>query len=365
MTDSNWNNYLKQLPNNHILQTQEWGQVKSKYGWHSIQKSWSDQNNIFAAAQILTRTLTLKGIKLPFNVSYIPRGPVLDWKNTDYIKKVISDIETHAKMAGSIFIKIDPEIIIGRGIPGSSDDHIDSNAIDVVSLLHKRGWIFSKEQIQFRNTAVIDLNQSQDDLLANMKQKTRYNIRLSERKGVSVRLINKDDFPVMYKMYAETSLRDGFAIRSQEYYQDVWETFIFSNMCDGLIAEIENDPIAGLFIFYFNDRAWYLYGMSTNKHRGKMPNYLLQWEAIKRARFRGCKQYDLWGAPDLFDDTDPMWGVFRFKAGLGAKVIRTPGALDFPIKPNLYSLYMNVLPRILNIMRVRGNKKVGSLSGIN
>ena len=126
-----------------------------------------------------------------------------------------------------------------------------------------------------------------------------------------------------------------------------------------------SDPVAGLFIFYFDKRAWYLYGMSTQKHREKMPNYLLQWDAIKAARSRSCTQYDLWGAPDNFDETDSMWGVFRFKDGLGGKVIRTPGAWDFPVRPNLYSLYMNILPRILGILRARGKKQTRSITGLN
>jgi peptidoglycan pentaglycine glycine transferase (the first glycine) len=109
-----------------------------------------------------------------------------------------------------------------------------------------------------------------------------------------------------------------------------------------------------VFIFTFASRAYYLYGMSRDIHRDKMPNYLLQWEAIKYARNNGCKGYDLWGAPDEFNEKDALWGVFRFKEGLGGSVIRTLGAWDFPVNPLLYKIYTQTLPKILNIMRLRG-----------
>jgi lipid II:glycine glycyltransferase (peptidoglycan interpeptide bridge formation enzyme) len=124
-----------------------------------------------------------------------------------------------------------------------------------------------------------------------------------------------------------------------------------------LIAEVDSEPIAAVFLFGFATRAYYLYGMSRDIHRDKMPNYLLQWEAIKLAQAKGCLQYDLWGAPDEFNDKDPLWGVFRFKIGLGASVTRTLGAWDFPTNPFYYRLYTNTLPMILNIMRSRGKSQ--------
>lgn len=125
-------------------------------------------------------------------------------------------------------------------------------------------------------------------------------------------------------------------------------------MAEPLIAEVDGEPIAGIFLFYFAGRAWYLYGMSRQAHREKMPNYLLQWEAMRHARAHGCTQYDLWGAPDVFDESDSMWGVFRFKEGLGGQVVRTAGAWDYPARPIVYFAYTRVLPRILDFMRHRG-----------
>ena len=165
-----------------------------------------------------------------------------------------------------------------------------------------------------------------------MKQKTRYNIRLAKRKGVVVRPGGVDDLEMIYQMYAQTARRDGFVIRDERYYRSLWRIFMEAGsqalkdglkpICEPLIAEVGGEPIAAVVIFRFVDKAYYMHGMSTPKHRNKMPNYLLQWEAITKAKSVGCKIYDLWGAPDNFDDNDPMWGVFRFKQGLGGRVSR-------------------------------------------
>ncbi len=172
---------------------------------------------------------------------------------------------------------------------------------------------------------------------------------------------------MLYKMYAETSVRDGFVIRDEGYYKTVWETFMRSNVhtpersnvptCEPLIAEVNNEPVAAIFVFYFAGRAYYVYGMSRDKHREKMPTYLLQWEAMKRAKANGCTVYDLWGAPEVFDESDSMWGVYRFKEGLGGKVVRTLGAWDFAPSPLWYKMYSEVIPRMLDVMRSRGKAR--------
>jgi lipid II:glycine glycyltransferase (peptidoglycan interpeptide bridge formation enzyme) len=198
-----------------------------------------------------------------------------------------------------------------------------------------------------------------------MKQKTRYNIRLAEKKGVKVREGTVDDLPAMYRMYAETSVRDGFLIREEGYYQTVWREFMKSSLLNGglqpftepLIAEVEGEAVGAVSMFYFAGQAIYLFGMSRESHREKMPNYLLQWEAMRRAKALGCMTYNLWGAPDEFNESDGLWGVFRFKEGLGGVVSRTIGAWDFTPNPFLYKTFIEILPRVMDIMRARGKAK--------
>jgi len=350
--ESLWNQALLNLPAPHLLQTSEWAALKAEVGWQSIQKTWKGNNEeITAAASILKRTIKPFKTGPSVSILYIPRGPILDWDDTMLCGRVFSDLEDICRQERAIFIKTDAEIPLGTGIPGSEtafENPVGSRALE---LLERRGWKTSPEQIQFRNTMILDLQGDEESWLKRMKQKTRYNLRLAQKNGVIVRQAGSEELPGLYQMYAETSVRDGFVIREQGYYLDVWQRFINAGKAFPLVAEVEGESVAGLVLFVFGKRAWYLYGMSTEKHREKMPNYLLQWEAMRLARSLGCDAYDLWGAPDQFDATDRLFGVFRFKEGLGAQVVRTPGALDYVCNPTLYYGYMKVLPRILGIMR--------------
>jgi len=367
-----WNSIISKLPNPHFLQTYEWGQVKAKYRWQPIYLVWDEEGKMkeerslssfdfhpSGAALILKRQILRDGFAARLSIFYSPKGPLLDWSNKPLRERVLNDLQVFAKKQGAIFLKIDPDVVLGTGIPQGEDDFIDNSGQVVISELKGRGWGYSSDQIQFKNTVLIDLTPSEDELLARMKQKTRYNIRLAEKKSVTLRVGNPDDFGMLYKMYAETSVRDGFVIRDEGYYQTVWKLFMDSHepACEPLIAEVDGEPVAAIFVFYFAGRVYYVYGMSRNTHREKMPTYLLQWEAMKRARSRGSTIYDLWGAPDVFDESDSMWGVYRFKEGLGGKVVRTLGAWDFAPNPLWYKLYSEIIPRVLDAMRSRGKAK--------
>ncbi|MGA7193568.1 MAG: peptidoglycan bridge formation glycyltransferase FemA/FemB family protein [Anaerolineales bacterium] len=369
-----WDKVIAQLTNPHFLQTYEWAQVKSKYGWKPIYLVWSDKSfhsyssdqldqldpsNVNAACLVLKRTVFSRGFPNRVCILYAPKGPLLDWSNESLCNRVLDDLQTFAKEQGAIFLKIDPDVLLGTGVPQSEESREDNGGQAVMSELKRRGWRYSSDQIQFKNTVLMDLSLSEDEMLARMKQKTRYNIRLAEKKGVTVRIGTKDDLPMLYTMYAETSVRDGFVIRNEEYYQMVWESFMQSSEphAEPLIAEVNGEVVAAIFVFYFAGRAYYVYGMSRNLHRENMPTYLLQWEAMKRAKSRGCLVYDLWGAPDEFNESDSMWGVFRFKEGLGGQVVRTLGAWDFAPNPFWYKMYSEIIPRVLDAMRSRGKQK--------
>jgi peptidoglycan pentaglycine glycine transferase (the first glycine) len=354
-----WNELIINLPDRHILQSREWGEAKQISGWQSMHQAWWDSNDqLAAAALILSRTITFKGLETPLRVMYIPRGPMVrDWVDIPLRRKVLSDLQSIAKQQKAIFIKMDPEVQIGHGVSGKENALENSWTQDLIRELQEDNWVPSSEQVQFRNTMVIDLQLDKDQLLANMKQKTRYNIRLATRRGVSVRPGSAKDLELMFKMYAETSVRDGFTIRNADYYLSLWKDFISAGMAEPLLAEVDGEPVAGVIIFRFGGRAWYMYGMSRAAHREKMPNYLLQWEAILRAQAAGCEEYDLWGAPDVFNEGDDLWGVYRFKTGLGAQVVRFIGAWDLPINYRLYRIYSQLLPRVLDIMRRKGENE--------
>lgn len=352
-----WTELLLSLPQPHLLQTWQWGELKGKYGWQAERHYWHEAGVCRAAAQILFRTHTLPGIGIPLTIAYCPRGPVLDWSDSALRHRVLADLPLLAQTRSAIFLKIDPGVSVGTGEPGSPEAAEDPLGRSVCQDLAAAGWRASAEQIQFRNTYTLDLRAAENDLLAGMKQKTRYNIGLAQRKGVQIRQGGIQDLDLLYRMYAETCLRDGFAIRKPEYYRDAWGAFIEAGSAQALIAAIADEPVAALLVYRFGPTAWYLYGMSRTVHREAMPTHLLQWEAIRWARARGCSLYDFWGAPDRLDSGDPMWGVHRFKAGFGARLVWTIGAWDLPLRPALCALYSGVLPKVMAVWRARGHRQ--------
>ena len=108
-----------------------------------------------------------------------------------------------------------------------------------------------------------------------------------------------------------------------------------------------------MVLFHFAERATYFIGMSRDVHRNLMPTYLLQWETMRWARAQGCAVYDMWGAPDKLDESDPLWGVYRFKKGFGAQFVEHGGAYDYAVSRPFYWLYTTAMPRLLALMRRR------------
>ncbi len=367
-----WNSLISQLPNPHLLQTYEWGQVKARYGWEPLYLVWdekgkmSEERNalssfvfpVKAAALVLKKKVLSRGFAARLCLLYCPKGPLLNWSDVPLRERVLDDLEKFARQQGAIFLKLDPDVVLGTGVPGTETDQPEPDGEAVRADFLRRGWRFADNQIQFKNTALVDLSLSEDDLLARMKQKTRYNVRLGAKKGLTVRVGTEKDWPLLYKMYAETSLRDGFVIRDEAYYRTVWKTFEASSA--PLMAELNGEALAAVYLFHFAGRAYYLYGMSRERHRELMPNYLLQWEAMKWARAQGCHLYDLWGAPDEFNEADSLWGVFRFKEGLGGSAVRTLGAWDYAPNPLWYTMYAKVMPKVLDVMRSAGRSRTKS-----
>lgn len=334
-----WREVLAQTPAPHVLQSWEWGAVKAQTGWRATRLALQGADSV-AAFQFLTRQPIPA---LPVRIGYVPKGPALDWTNLDLVDATLAAIELHARRSGCIFVKIDPDV--------REDTSTGRLALHA---LQRRGWQFSAEQIQFKNTATTDLTLSEDALLAAMKSKWRYNVRLAEKRGVRVRLGEEDDLPAFYALYAETGARDGFLIRPADYYVTTWQSFLraqaeIGNPAGGalLLAEHPDDPlpVAGIFLLRYGATAWYFYGASSERHRRDMPNHLLQWEALRWAREQGCTTYDWWGAPTALDNPDDrLQGVWQFKQGFGAEFQPHIGAWDFAASPVGYRLVAQGIP---------------------
>jgi lipid II:glycine glycyltransferase (peptidoglycan interpeptide bridge formation enzyme) len=200
----------------------------------------------------------------------------------------------------------------------------------------------------------VDIRPSEKEILAAMKSKTRYNIRLADRKGVRVERGKREDIETFNHLMSITGERDDFGVRSAAYYRRVWELFEPLGMAHMLIARMGQEPIAALMAFACGKKAWYMYGASSNRHRETMPNYALQWEAIRWAKSRGCETYDLYGVPDqeletlessFTERSDGLWGVYRFKRGFGGDLVRYAGAYDYVYRRSLYWLYHRLVER--------------------
>jgi len=313
-----WNHFLGHHPNTHLLQTGEWGELKSAFGWSPVRIITEE-----AGVQILFRRLPLG-----FTIGYIPKA-VIDGPYSVVSDQILKEIDNACRKHRAIFLKLEP-------------DTWNNNFS-----LHPSPFIISKHNIQPPRTIMIDISGSEEEILARMKQKTRYNIRLAEKKGVTIH--TWDDLAAFHQMMLVTGGRDGFGIHSLEYYERAYQLMHPKGMAEILVAEFEDKPLAALFVARNGARAYYLYGASTDEERNRMPTYLLQWEAMKWAKARGCDEYDLWGVPDEEETTleadfesrhDGLWGVYRFKRGFGGQLKRAAQAMDRVYNPLLYWAYV-------------------------
>jgi peptidoglycan pentaglycine glycine transferase (the first glycine) len=308
-----WKEFIDRHPEAHILQTAEWGELKSGFGWEAV-RIVSGKKGV----QILFRKLPLG-----FSLAYIP-------KPLKGSKELLPEIDAACRRKRAVFLKVEP-------------DAWEDGSPQVVP----DGFIVSPHNIQPPRTMLVSLEDSDDEVLARMKQKCRYNVRLAEKKEVSVRAW--DDLDGFHRLMQVTGGRDGFGVHSLEYYKKAYSLFHPAGTAELLLAEYAGKPLAALMVFAVGRRAWYLYGASNDEERNRMPAYLLQWEAIRWAKAHGCTDDDLWGLPDKDESTleaqfetrsDGLWGVYRFKRGFGGQVLRAEQALDRVYMPLLYKLYL-------------------------
>jgi peptidoglycan pentaglycine glycine transferase (the first glycine) len=326
---SEWNKFLENHPDAHLLQMGEWGELKRDFGWKPERLILDHETG----AQILFRRLPLG-----LTFGYMPK-PVFSGHWTVVNEEFWSEVDFICKKQRAVFLKIEPD------------------SWEETFILQAKGssFILSKHNIQPPRTITVDIKESEDQILARMKPKCRYNIRLAQKKGVTIR--GWDDISAFHEMITVTGKRDNFGIHSLEYYQRAYDLFHSKGTCELLVAEYEGNPLATLMVFANGKRAWYVYGASNDQERNRMPTYLLQWEAIRWAKARDCEEYDLWGVPDENEEIletnfesrhEGLWGVYRFKRGFGGEVKRTVQALDRVYAPLLYRAYLRII----------GNRKI-------
>lgn len=349
----NWNNFVAASPVGDLLQSYEWGELKKRSGgWEPIRIAAFEGGEIRAAISILKRRIPHTGRC----IFYASRGPVLDLTNSKLLSELLDGIRIRAAKEGAILLKIDPPVV----------------ADDTESLASIAGTGFVKVQdatgfggIQPRCVMQLDLTPSLDEILANCKPKWRYNIRLAEKKGVTVRSdCEKNDLRAFYEILKETAVRDKFLVRGFSYYEHMWDLLVETGYARLFLTEYEGEVVSGALSFLFGDKCWYTYGASSNRHRNVMPNHLMQWTMIGWAKESGCKWYDFRGvSPQKEEDpNDHLYGLNRFKEGFGAKFVEYIGEYDIVYSDAWYWAWTQGKPRISNLFKSLRRRKSGSAS---
>jgi lipid II:glycine glycyltransferase (peptidoglycan interpeptide bridge formation enzyme) len=330
--DAEWDAFVDSHPHGSLLQKTDWARLKNQFGWKSHRVWLRRDGKLAAGAQVLVRSAALGLLR----VAYIPHGPLVDWEDEEQVSVLINQIDFAAYEHRAGLLKMEPLIW-----------QQDNTAADWEGLCQKQGCITNTDTIQPPQTLVIDLKPSLEEILAAMKQKTRYNIRLASKKGISVRKGAAEDMSVFNHLIQLTSERNEFGVHEPNYYQTAYDLFAPEDVALWM-AEFEGRPLSAVMVFKSGNRAAYLYGASSNEERQRMPTYAVQWAAIQWAKEAGCTEYDLWGVPDYPKEAleakfkerhDGLWGVYRFKRGFGGELKRTVGAADRVYNKLVYWIY--------------------------
>ena len=314
--------FVQSHPKGNFAQSYLWGKQKPMWQWDAIAVRGED-GAIRGSLAVMTRKVPGIGRTLMYGC----RGPVCDLDDRETFSQLLDGAKVLAKKYKSYVIKIDPDV--------PSSNTAFSSMLQSFGFRAKEGGK-NFEAIQPRYVFRLNVEgKTEEELLANFHQKWRYNIRLAERKGVTVRICGKEMVPAFSDLMLTTGVRDGFVTRKPEY---------FAAMLDNLgeharlyMAFDPNDtPIAGTLAIHYGDKVWYLYGASSNEHRNLMPNYLLQWRMIQWAVETNCRIYDFRGVSGDVSEDNPLYGLFRFKQGFGGDFTEFVGEMDLVLSPVIY-----------------------------
>lgn len=318
--------FVRRHSNSHFMQTSAWAQIKSFWDWRGVVVK--NEGQIAAAMLVLIRPLPFG-----FSLLYAPRGPVCDRNDPALWAELMEAMQKLAKQERGLLFHMDP-------------DEADSNEA-FRSIMRRLGFTEKADEgfgnIQPQYVFRLPLkDRTQEEIFRAFCSKTRYNIGLSLRKGVTVREYSgADRFPDLimdhfYALMQATGKRDHFFIRGQDYFKALMQALQTDARI--YIAYLHDQPIAGAVEVFCGNKAWYLYGASANEHRNAMPNYLLQWIMIREAMERGCALYDFRGVPGQASEKDPLYGLYRFKKGFSGEYTKFTGLFTYEFHPMLCKL---------------------------
>lgn len=307
----------------HPLQSWGWGEFREKTGVKVVRLGRFNGNQLVDGWQLTFHSLP----KLPFTVGYAPKCNLPD-------EQVLSAFADVSKTHQTIFIKLEPNIGLPVGRTASAHKEIKDFLLRHDCLYGRP--LFTKYTFQ------IDLTQPEEKLLANMRQKTRYNVGLAYRKGVR---ISEDNSPEAFQAYLdltfkETTKRQKFYAHDRRYHTLMWETLQPAGIAHLLKAVWQDKILVTWIVFTFNDTLYYPYGASSSQNRELMASNLMMWEAIRFGKHLGLKTFDLWGSlgPEP-DPKDPWYGFHHFKEGYGPTLVEFVGSFDYILDMPKYQLY--------------------------
>lgn len=308
-------------------QTSWWADIKSKFGWEIIHCECNGK-------EIL---LYIRKFAKLFSLAYVPFPNIQAPDGERYLTNLMQVVNTVLPLLpkNCICVRIDTSLF--------SYDILDNKQIGDFKQALRAQKIYKGQNIQPPDTVLLNLEQSEDELLAGMKPKWRYNIRLAQKKGITIKESLGEDFEIFWKLYLETAKRDAIAIHSKAYYESVFKK---QEDAAGTLPQAKlwtawynKEPISAIITVYYNKRATYLYGASSNEHRNVMAPYLLQWSAIMDAQRNGCTVYDMYGISPKEDPEHPMAGLYRFKTGFGGTIRHYAGCVDIPVQMLSYKIF--------------------------
>jgi len=324
-----------------FLQSWEWGEFQEKVEGKILRLGVEENGELVAAATLVKKSLPMK-----MNYFYCPRGPVIreerrekracprteDAAREEIFDFLFAEIKKIAKKEKVIFLRIEPHVIAS-----AARSNLEIASSPVAGLLAMTRTI----DIQPAKTIVLDLSKSEGELLSDMHQKTRYNIRLAEKKGVQIREAARGGFLAgdgekelekFWNLMQKTSGRDGFTPHNKNYYAQLLH--VAPDKFKLFFAVLEDKTIAAGIFSFFGNMATYLFGASDDEYREVMAPHLLQWELIKRAKAGGYKYYDFFGI-----DEKKWPGVTRFKRGFAGQEINYTGTFDVIFDKQKYLAY--------------------------
>jgi len=331
-----WNDFVAASASCNITQSYEWGELAPHLGAQALRIGVVDDTGNLCAVMLL---LITRAPLLHRTYFYAARGPVIDDPHSPAMSVLLNFVKAEARKRAAFMLKIEP------GVPDGDERWMTA--------LQKLGFRPNPYAVHIRNEWVLDIRPDEKDILAGMKEKWRYNVRLAGRKGVTVRRgQGQVDLDTFYNIYQTTSERDQFFIHNKAHYEDIMRLYSEGDRAALFLAEYEGQAIAGIIVLRFGKWSWYMYGASSNQYRNLMPNHLLQWTGIQWAKSHGCWYYNFRGIPEILEKGQELWGVYVFKQGFGGYPMRSLETHDLVYRPLIYRVYM----RLLEMKRKRDEK---------